>query len=78
MSNRTDRKQETNDHAGAKASGACMVSPIHWLSIRRVFRKAAGIGLCIGWDKYPCIIIIAIGMWTLILGPHIYSNEKAG
>ena len=75
--------KELNEHkemiiaSAAKVSGESVVSPsICWVSIRRVFTKAAGIALFIGWSKYPCTIMITIGEWTLTLGPHIYSKER--
>ena len=42
-----------------------------WISIIRIWDKVAGIGVFVGWDKkFPTVLIISLGRWSLIVGPH--------
>ena len=48
----------------------------HWLSIRKVWTKAYGIGMFFGIkkDDAPCIIL-AIWNYAIFIGPHIHGGE---
>lgn len=75
MSEEIDKSTEP---AEAPASAKATVRPpVYWISIRQTFKKVAGIGFYIGWDKYPRTILIQFGIWTLAIGPHIYSSDKS-
>ena len=71
---RNKSAEPDNAHASATAT---VRPPVYWISIRQTFKKVAGIGFYIGWDKYPRTILIQFGIWTLAIGPHIYSSDKS-
>lgn len=44
--------------------------PVKYISVTKTWDKVAGLGIYVGWDKYPCVLILTIGQWSIFLGPH--------
>ena len=40
-----------------------------------MFEKAGGIGLFVGWEhRFPKVVIILLGAWAIVLGPHTWNS----
>ena len=52
---------------------------VRWISLTRIWDKTVGIGVFVGWDKrLPNVLIISLGKWGLILGPHTLNTRGRG
>ncbi|MDO9529065.1 MAG: hypothetical protein Q7J27_07895 [Syntrophales bacterium] len=43
---------------------------IKYISVEKAWGKIAGLGIYVGWDRYPRVLILTIGQWAIFLGPH--------
>ena len=46
------------------------------MGVYQLYKKTFGFGIYVGWDKHPCVLLISVGMWVVVLGPHTHSEPK--